>query len=167
VALFTVLRDPFARTVSAYRYLQTSMHPGSEDFIQKYPTFDAFLDSDSGEAVNNRNAMCQYLTGRGADATFDEAREILERDYVFCGLLEAYPLSFAVITRLIGNFALPSRHERKTPDRVANEIVDPKSYRKKVYELNTEDAKLFRLVRDRLIADRSRLWDYMKGVSQS
>lgn len=167
VALFTILRDPFARTVSAYRYLQTSMHPGNADFIRQYPTFDAFLQADFGEAVNNRNAMCQYLTGSGADATFEEAREILEREYVFCGLLEAYPLSFAVVTTLVGRFALPTRHERKTPDIVANEVLDPKSYRRKIYALNAEDVKLFRFVRERLQANRGKLWEYMRSARSS
>jgi hypothetical protein len=161
VAPFTMLRDPFNRIISSYRYQQTAVSPGSDEFIRTYPTFESYLEAESGSALNQRNACCKYLVG-SRNASFDEARAILERDYVFCGLLEAYPLSFGVISTLMGKHASPKRHDNKTPELVANEITDPGKYRDEIYLKNQDDYRLFDYVRKNLKEKREKLWEIIR-----
>jgi hypothetical protein len=157
VAPFTMLRDPFDRFISSYRYQQTPKSPNNTAFIRDYPTIESYIESDTGIALNARNTCCKFLAG-SPGATFEEARSVLEQDYVFCGLLEAYPLSFAVITTLMGHCSKPTRHDNKTPESVPNDVADPKRYRDRIYEINAEDMKLYDFVRYKINNIEEAMW---------
>jgi hypothetical protein len=135
--LITMLRDPVRRTISDYRYQRTPLHSRFREFSAEFPTLESYLAIDDA-----RNKMFRFLRP-SATATLDECVHFLVERFSFIGAVEMYPVSFRLITRLMGREGVPVRYDRKTPDTELNRVeVTPKliAY---IRQINALDVALY------------------------
>lgn len=146
---FTFFRHPVQRVLSEYHYSRSPLHPPHEEFRRRYPTLGDYLD-DPREA----NKMAQYLFAE-MPATPEEAKAALAGRYAMIGLQERYPVSFVMLTTMLGGPALPKARERvlatgKTPP-------DPETFRR-VVAANRMDLALYTMVQNVYARIASAIW---------
>lgn len=108
VRIVTMLRNPVKRVISDYRYQCTPAHPLAKDFMAEYPTFESYASSRAAQ-----NKLFLFLA-KDAKEPVEEVVRRMDREFAFVGLLEMYPLTFRLMTKLLGRSKGPRRHERKT-----------------------------------------------------
>jgi hypothetical protein len=152
----TFLRDPVDRVVSDYRYQRSPKHPPHPQFREKYPTLEAYL-----EFKGDRNKAAQHLIAPAVYAGRDpeECVEWLLRSYAFVGVQEMYPISFRVLTALVGEPAWPRLRENVNRDE-EEERVTPE-LAAAVRAANPLDAALHDAVFPRWRAIRDALAQYL------
>jgi ABC-type transporter Mla subunit MlaD len=141
--IFTIVRDPVQQILSIYRFHQSRAFPGHRWFIEQYPDFESFLE-DPGQ----QNPVGLAIGGRGATAA--ECRDILLRDYVFCGLFEQLLASMAIIGSLLG-FDIPDQmlHLNAAAPVARDDVEDVAPYRDRILARNAIDAEIHRFVYER------------------
>jgi hypothetical protein len=109
----TFLRDPVDRVVSDYRYQRSPKHPPHPQFREKYPTLEAYL-----EFKGDRNKAAQHLIAPPVYAGRDpeECVAYMLRTYDFVGVQDMYPISFRVLTALVGEPGWPKLRENVNRD---------------------------------------------------
>ena len=112
--LVTMLRDPVDRVVSDYRYQRSPAHPPSADFIREVPDFSAYLRIDSQQNKTARHLLPYPMV---ADGDPEQAIDYILTNYDFVGVQEMYPLSFGILTAMIGSPRPPACAETSIPKR--------------------------------------------------
>ncbi len=135
--LITMLREPFSRVLSLYRYLRTPAHPHFERIRAEFPAFESFI-----EAPVYRNGMFRALRIGGSE-TPRQVIDRMERHYCFVGLTEHYELSRQLLFHLLGQSA-PQRVlvKNRTEDIPENRQENPEDLRSRVLALNAADAEI-------------------------
>lgn len=139
----TMLRDPVARVVSQYRYFRSPENPEHRSVLTRYPDFAAFLDD--GE---NSDVMFKWLAPDPALAV-DAVTAVLEREFAFVGLLERYPLSFRLLTTLLGQPSRPELYIRRTAATDDNTVELTDEIVRQIRRRNQKDMALYRHFRTR------------------
>lgn len=142
--LITMLRDPVKRMISDYRYQTTPAHPTHREFIERFPTFESFLEMEW-----SRDRMFRFLRP-SPSATVDECIQFVVEHFAFVGVVEMYPLSFRLMTRLVGCERGPRHHVRKTVETEHNRVEVTPELVKRVRQLNSRDEAVYRYFHDRL-----------------
>jgi hypothetical protein len=135
--LITMLREPGTRVVSDYRYQTTPAHPTHREFIERFPTFESYLS-----APRMRNRMFNFLRP-SQKATLDECIAFIVERFSFVGVVEMYPMSVRLVTRLMEQERSPSRYVRKTVDNEFNQVEVTPELLEQVRELNSLDVALY------------------------
>jgi hypothetical protein len=144
----TFLRDPVRRLISDYRYSRTPIHPTYRETIARFPTIESYV-----EARETQDKMARFMLPD--DVTDHTAiKDFVKERYAFVGLLEMYPLSFNILSRLLGDNLLPSEHKRKTEDTQDNLIEDTPDLHDFILSHNPRDSDLYEIARQRLLAIR-------------
>lgn len=135
--LITMLRDPIKRVISDFRYQRTPSHPNHREFIEQFPTFESYF-----EAPWAQNRMFQFLRP-GATASLDECiKHVIDR-FAFVGIVEMYPMSFRLVTRLMEAEQPHSSHERKTSESDVGHIEPTPELTRRLRALNSLDVALY------------------------
>jgi hypothetical protein len=135
--LITMLRDPVTRVISDYRYQTTPAHPNHQRFVESFPTLLSYAEANRG-----RNKMYRFLRP-SAHASVEDCKAFVVERFAFVGLVEMYPLSFRLVTRLLGKERAPSAHVRKTMDSAHNRIEITPELVERLRELNSLDVELY------------------------
>ena len=144
--IFTFLRNPVRRIVSDYNYQGSQQHPAWEEFVTNYPTIEAYIENPA-----EHNKIYKYLR-RTMDEPVDELIARVRREFAFVGLVEMYPLSFNVLTRLFGLNHLPSQRVRTgRPD---YQEISPEA-RARIIELNSLDLAIYEPFHAVMVAQRA------------
>ena len=150
IRVVTFLRNPEARVISDFRYQRTPMHPPYQEFIERFPTIESYVESP-----DSQNKMANFLLGDISDISPEEAVKIIGLSHSFIGLLEMYPMSFNVIFRMMGYEGLwPVEHQRKTPDDETTKVVITPELRKSILESNGIDQAIYDYVHKTLMHHR-------------
>ena len=149
----TFLRSPVERVVSDYRYQRSTRHPVHRDFIAAVPSLDAYLDIGP-----EQNKMAQHLVPPELVARGDVAACIdhVMRGYAFVGIQEMYPISFRLLTTLLGQPMWPRVRENVNNENEADRRVTPEQIRR-IRDANALDAALYDHFAGGLAAVRDRL----------
>lgn len=142
--LITMLRDPAIRTVSDYRYQTTPAHPSHREFIERFPTFEKYL-----RAPRLSNRMVNFLRP-SEDATVEDCIAFVVERFAFVGLVEMYPLSVRLVTRLMEQERSPTVYVRKTEDNEHNQLEITPELLDRVREINSLDVALYDYFHDKL-----------------
>lgn len=130
------MRHPVKRIISEYRYMCTPAHPPYQEFIQRFPTFEDF--------VNKRvqpNAMAKILVG--GSSSFDEYLQKLKEGYSFIGLTEFYNLSMAILMTALGHPYQVEQRRNTTKSNSQNTFeVSHKTY-ERLMEMQSLDVQMF------------------------
>lgn len=146
----TFLRETEARVISDYRYQRTPMHPPYQEFMERFPTLESYVDHQASQ-----NKVARFLSGRDKLLTIDQLLDRVRNEFTFVGLLEMYPLSFNSIFACMGHPGLrPSEHKRKTPDTKDTAVEITPAIKKKIRENNALDFQIYDYVRSVLIRHR-------------
>lgn len=145
---FTFLRDPVKRVISDYRYSRTPTHPTYKETIERFPTIESYV-----EAAETQDKMARFMMP-GAVRTPAEIDAFISANYAFIGLLEMYPLSFNILSLLLGHDRMPSEHKRKTEDTADNSVEDTPELRDMIAAHNQRDWALYEAVRSKLLTVR-------------
>jgi hypothetical protein len=143
--LITMLRDPVTRVVSDYRYQRTPLHPARMQFIRSFPTLESYARTARG-----RNKMFRFLRPF-PNASLEECKEFIVNRFAFVGVVEMYPLSFRLMTRMLGQERGPSHHVRKTMETEHNHVEVTPELIKTIRELNSQDMELYGYFRSKLL----------------
>jgi hypothetical protein len=137
--VFSFLRDPEARVISAYRYQRTRMHSQHKDFIAQFPTLQSYIESPESQ-----NMMSIFLWGEREFPSPDELVQHVRMNFTFIGLVEMYLLSYASIFAMMGNpDARPTEYKRKTPDTRETEVSITPELREMIRETNRLDQTVY------------------------
>ena len=158
--LITMLRDPAMRIISDYRYQTTPAHPPHREFLQRFPTFESYLG-----ASGVRNQMFEFLRP-SRQATLDECITFIVERFAFVGLVEMYPMSVRLVTRLMGLERSPSRYLRKTLETEDNRIEVTSQMIERVRELNSLDVAIHGYFRARLKGVREQVFSVAPGEAE-
>ncbi len=142
----TFLRDPVARVISDYRYSRTPSHPTYEQTIARFPTIEHYI-----AAPETRDKMARFLMPPDV-ITRDQIDAFVSANYAFIGLVERYPLSFNILSRLLGHDRQPAEHKRKTEDVEGNVVALTPELRSAIAAHNPRDHALYDITRVRLEA---------------
>ena len=145
---FTFLRDPVKRVISDYRYSRTPTHPTYKETIARFPTIESYV-----EANETQDKMARFMLP-GNVRTPEQIDAFISANYAFIGLLEMYPLSFNILSLLLGHDRMPSEHKRKTEDTADNEVEETPALREMIAATNQRDSALYELVRLKLLSVR-------------
>jgi len=135
--LITMLRDPAIRAVSDYRYQSTSVHPSYRQFLERFPTFEKYLN-----APQMRNRMFNFLRPT-QQATVEDCIEFVVERFAFVGLVEMYPLAVRLVTRLMEQERSPTHYIRKTENNEHNQFDITPELLDRVREINSLDVALY------------------------
>ncbi|WP_372622112.1 hypothetical protein [Falsiroseomonas sp.] len=118
--LVTFLRDPVHRVISDYRYQRSPRHPVHAEFVARVPSLDAYL-----ELKSERNKIAQHLVPPDILLAGDAAEcvDYVMRTYAFVGMQEMYPISFRVLTTLVGTPSWPKLRENVNTENEAERQV--------------------------------------------
>lgn len=141
---FTFLRDPVARIVSDYRYSRTPSHPTYAQTIARFPTIEQYID-----APETRDKMARFTIPPDVVAR-PQIDAFVSTHYAFIGLLEAYPMSFNILARLLGHDRLPSEHKRRTEATQENAVALTDELRAAIADRNPRDVALYQIVQEKL-----------------
>lgn len=144
----TFLRDPIKRVISDYRYARTPTHPTYKQFIARYPDIESYVESPESQ-----DKMARFLLPAKERARA-EIEQFLNREYAFIGLLEMYPMSFNILSRLLGKDQMPVEHKRKTVQTADNAVNENDSLHEMIAEYNPRDKMLYDIVRRKLVTVR-------------
>lgn len=142
--LFTFLRHPVDRVTSHYRYQRSPLHPPHETFLARYPTLASYVEEGADD-----NLMVRRLS-LGPDEPVDAVIERVAATYAFVGIVEMYPLSFNILSRLFGEDRMPTRRERVTPPGTDPDAVLTPELRRRIAGRNEGDMRLYTHFRDLL-----------------
>lgn len=156
--IITMLRDPTKRLISAFRYMRTPVHPLNESFKKQFATIEEYVEHPSSQ-----NAIYEYLALNPNEPVADVVKR-MDEVFTFVGLLEAYPLSFKAIFRLLGKTRAPTVHTRKTEDRGDNRVNDSDKLEARIRELNAKDWAIYDHYRKRFRATRDSLREALSGA---
>lgn len=157
VRLVTMLRDPVERVISDFRYQRTPKHAGHEQFIERFPSFESYLESPL-----SHNRQFEFLR-RGPEADTAAVIADLESHYAFVGLTEMYPLARHLLLALIGiEDAQPPETRNRTEARAENEIPGLDALRPRIRELNAQDEAIYEHFRAGLRAQREPLQKFLR-----
>lgn len=145
---FTFLRDPVKRVISDYRYSRTPTHPTYKETIERFPTIESYI-----EAPETQDKMARFVMP-GDVRTPAEIDAFISSHYAFVGLLEMYPLSFNILSLLLGHDRMPSEHKRRTQDTADNEVAETPALREMIAACNQRDSALYETARHKLLAVR-------------
>lgn len=132
--MFTFLRDPIERLVSAYRYT-VYQGPNASKYRQKWPTFEAYAEWYPA------NDVAAWLIG-GAESV-DEYIEKLEARFDFIGVQEHFDKSMARLMRLLGSEYRPGPRRNVTQAPEVSTYPDLRAY---LYEKHRLDVEAWREV---------------------
>jgi len=144
----TFLRDPIKRVISDYRYARTPTHPTYKQFIARYPDIESYIESSESQ-----DKMARFLL-TGKEQTRAGIEEFLDREYAFIGLLEMYPMSFNILSRLLGKDQMPVEHKRKTVQTADNAVDENAALHELISDYNPRDKMLYDIVRRKLVKVR-------------
>ena len=156
---FTFLRDPVKRVISDYRYSRTPTHPTYKESIERFPTIENYV-----EAPESQDKMARFLMPASITAPA-QIDAFLSTHFAFVGLLEMYPLSFNILSLLLGHDRMPSQHKRKTEDTEDNAVDETPALREMIAACNVRDAALYDAVRTKLLGVRED-WRALRQASQ-
>lgn len=156
---FTFLRDPVKRVISDYRYSRTPTHPTFKETIERFPTIESYI-----EASETQDKMARFVMP-ATICTEAEIDAFISDNYAFIGLLEMYPLSFNILSLLLGHDRMPSEHKRKTEDTADNAVEDTPALREMIAAYNRRDTALYDLVRRKLLAARDE-WRVLRQAAR-
>jgi len=159
--LITMLRDPAMRIISDYRYQTTPAHPPHREFLQRFPTFESYLD-----APRMGNRMFKFLRP-SRQATLEECIAFIVERFAFVGLVEMYPLSVRLVTRLMEEERSPSRYLRKTLETEHNRIEVTSELIARVRELNSLDVAIHSYFRGKLRSVREQVFSVPPGEPET
>jgi hypothetical protein len=149
----TFLRDPVHRLISDYRYQRSPRHPVHAEFIAQVPNLDAYL-----AIRTERNKIAQHLVAPdvllGGDVA--ECVDYVMRNYAFIGVQEMYPISFRVLTTLLGAPAWPKLRENVNTDNDAERQV-PMDVVERIRAANEIDVAIYDAIFPRWQAVRESL----------
>lgn len=143
VKLLTMLRNPVSRVISEYRYQRTPAHPQHAQFIATFPTLESFVESR-----RSQNKMFRHLAL--PDETVDHAIARLESDFSLVGLVEMYPLSMQLCSRLTDQSFKAMGRVNVTKDTPNAEVQPSAELVESIRRANGKDQQLWRHFRDRL-----------------
>ncbi len=142
----TFLRDPVARVISDYRYSRTPSHPTYAQTIARFPTIEDYI-----AAPETRDKMARFLMPADVISR-DQIDAFVSANYAFIGLVERYPLSFNILSRLLGHDRQPAEHKRKTEDIETNAVAMTPELRSVIAAHNPRDQALYDIAHARLEA---------------
>ncbi len=145
---FTFLRDPVQRVISDYRYSRTPTHPTYKETIARFPTIESYI-----AAPETQDKMARFSLP-GNVRTPEDIDTFISAHYAFIGLLEMYPLSFNILSMLLGTDRMPSEHKRRTEDTSDNEVDDSPELRELIAVHNRRDTAMYEIVREKLLTVR-------------
>jgi hypothetical protein len=145
--LFTFLRHPVDRVVSDYCYQLSPGHPAHATFRVRHPTFQSYLASADTDKMHRHLSL---HPGEGVDEVIARVGET----FAFVGIVEMYPFSFNVLTRLFGEGRMPKRRERVAPPEARAAVEMTPELRARILEANARDLAIFLHFRDLLIGHR-------------
>lgn len=148
-AMFTVLRDPVARVVSAYRYCTTPKHPPYKEFIIQYPTIEAYIEDEQ-----HQNRMWKLVGG--CDQTEDAVARVFER-YLFIGLVEDLTLHFEFLTALMGCPKTIATRANVTQQNDSNKVELTDALRARIKEVNMKDVAFYNATKQALEGKREQM----------
>jgi hypothetical protein len=149
----TFLRNPVDRLVSDYRHQRSPRHPVYREFIARVPSIEAYLELQS-----EREKMAKHLVSPDIRLLNDpqECIDFILRTYAFVGIQEMYPISFRLLTALLGQPGWPKVRENVAADSEAERQVDP-ALAARIRALNPLDCAIYGFFQSRLAAVRDRL----------
>jgi hypothetical protein len=160
--IITFLRNPVDRVISDFRYQRTPAHPPYKNFIERYPTIDAYIADPVSQ-----NRMSRILTPSHIDpADFDEVVNFLDQNVTFIGIQDIYPLSFSIMFGLLGMNRHPRVHERKTQSTDTNDVMLSEELQSRIRSINDLDHRLFRHYRQLLASIREQWHEYKIRANQ-
>lgn len=131
----TIFRDPVARAVSNYNYNCSAKHPDHENFLQRFPTLESYIE--------NVSLDFQLTQAIGLISSFENALVKLTRYYTFLGVTEHLSASLAHLARSHG---LPNLREYHENVGTKEKAEVPVNVRNKIERRSHNDAKLHRLL---------------------
>lgn len=143
---FTFLRDPVQRVISDYRYSRTPSHPTYVQTIARFPTIDSYVKSPE-----TQDKMARFLLPDDI-VTPAQIDAFIGDNYAFVGLLDLYPLSFNILSRLLGENRMPSEHRRVTEDTDDNPVEQTPELHAAIAAHNRRDVALYEIARAKLTA---------------
>lgn len=158
---FTFLRDPVKRIISDYRYSRTPTHPTYRETIARFPTVESYI-----AAPETQDKMARFLMPNDVRSPA-EIEAFIDQNYAFIGLLEMYPLSFNILSRLLGDNLMPSEHKRKTEATQDNEVEETAELHALIAYYNQRDKVLYELVRRKLVAVRDEWRDMRQAEARA
>lgn len=145
---FTFLRDPVKRIISDFRYSRTPTHPTYRETIARFPTIESYIS-----AHETQDKMARFLMPNDV-VTRAQIDDFISTRFAFVGLLEMYPLSFNILSRMLGDDLMPVEHKRKTEKTADNEVEETPALHALIAEHNARDKMLYDIVRKKLVAVR-------------
>lgn len=145
--IFTFLRNPVDRVVSDYRYQRSPAHPAHAAFAAAHPTIDSYLATPDGA-----DKMYHHLR-LAPDEPVEALIARLEATFAFVGIVEMYPFSFNVLTRLFGDDRMPLHRERTTSAATAPVALTPE-LRERIRDRNRRDGAIYWHFHDLLMRHR-------------
>jgi Sulfotransferase family len=148
VKFITMLREPVRRVISEFRYQCTPAHPDHQEFRQRYPTVESYV-----EDPHSQNKMFRHLALREETVPATCAR--LEADFAFVGVVEMYPLAVKQFSKIIGARIAAGTRARVTEATEHNAVDVTNELTRTIRQLNPLDEQLWRHFRDLMRALRS------------
>lgn len=148
---FTFLRDPVARVISDYRYARTPKHPVYQEFIERYPDIETYIEDPSVA-----DKMWKFMAGAKPEA--DEAFiEKTFRRYIFVGCVEDLASDFAFVTALFGYPKRLAARANTTQTTESNKVEVSDDLKAKIEAKNARDVALYRAARAITSAKRAEM----------
>jgi hypothetical protein len=153
--VITLIRNPVDRVVSDFRHARSQAHPPHRDFIQKYPTIHDYVD-----APESQDKVARFLAHRaGTDSS--DLLKVIGRSVSFIGLTEMYPMSFNIISRLLGQNRFPRVHKLAAASADGSDVNVDAALRRRIISNNETDVQLYEYVKTKLIAKRAEWKDLL------
>ena len=149
----TFLRDPVARLVSDYRYQRSPKHPPHQEFIERVPSLEAYV-----ELQGEQEKHAKHLVPADIRLLNDpqECIDFILRSYAFVGIQEMYPISFRTLTALLGGARWPKVRENVTEGSETVRQVSP-ALVSRIREVNRLDTAIYEYFQRQLAAVRDPL----------
>lgn len=157
----TFLRDPVKRIISDYRYSRTPTHPTYKEAIERFPTIRSYIEANETQDKMARFLMPADVVTRGQIENFIDTR------MAFVGLLEMYPMSFNILSRMLGEGVMPVEHKRKTEQTADNAVEETPALHAMIAEHNSRDKMLYDIVRRRLVGVRDQWRELRQNSAKS
>lgn len=136
VRLFTFVRAPVARVVSAYRYYRSPAHPTHTAFARAFPDFMSYVNDPVSQ-----NYMAKCIC-RDTEA-FSDLEDSLAR-FALIGTAEQFALSFRLLSAFVRKPRFPVIHARKTEATADNAVVVDDEVRRAIWRVNAVDVAIYR-----------------------
>jgi len=132
----TFLRDPVARTISNYNYNCSDAHPSNEQFIDRFPTLETYVES-----LENDIQITQSI---GIIGSFQNALEKYLKYYSFIGVTEHLAGSLKHLARSHGFAELGEHRKNVGQNRDKNEV--PPHLIEQILQRSRNDVRLHELM---------------------